>query len=130
MPIFDYQCEACGHTFDALQKAGEGPLRKCPECGKLKLKKQLAAPNFHLKGSGWYKTDFRDKSAQKDGGKKGHTLDSGPAHSHDSGGDTKESGTKESGSKESAKDSGHSHGGHSHSHGGHTHSHGPGGHTH
>ena len=120
MPIFDYQCEACGHTFDALQKAGEGALRKCPKCGKLKLKKQLAAPNFHLKGSGWYKTDFKDKSAKKDGdkaaaksgdksegdNKKGHNLDSGPAHTHDSSC------------------------GHSHSHGGSTHSHGPGGHKH
>jgi len=122
MPIFDYQCEACGHAFDVLQKAGEGALRKCPACGKLKLKKQLAAPNFHLKGSGWYKTDFKDKAAKKDGDKataksgdaagdqKGHTLDSGPAHSHDSGHDHKH--------------------GHSHSHGGHTHSHGPGGHKH
>jgi putative FmdB family regulatory protein len=118
MPIFDYQCEACGHTFDALQKAGEGALRKCPKCGKLKLKKQMAAPNFHLKGSGWYKTDFKDKSAKKDGDKaaaksddksgdkKGHNLDSGPAHTHDSSC------------------------GHSHSHGGSTHSHGPGGHKH
>ena len=69
MPIFDYQGEACGHTCNALQKAGEGALRKCPKCGKLKLKKQLAAPNFHLKGSGWYKTDFKDKSAKKDGDK-------------------------------------------------------------
>ena len=122
MPIFDYQCEACGHTFDALQKAGEGALRKCPKCGKLKLKKQLPAPNLHLKGSGWYKTDFKDKSAKKDGDKvasksegksedksedkKGHNLDSGPAHTHDSSC------------------------GHSHSHGGSTHSHGPGGHKH
>ena len=119
MPIFDYQCEACGHTFDVLQKAGEGALRKCPKCGKLRLRKQLAAPNFHLKGSGWYKTDFKDKSAKKDGDKaaaksgdksegdkKGHNLDSGPAHTHDSSC------------------------GHSHSHGGSTHSHGPGGHKH
>ena len=108
MPIFDYQCTACGHTFDVLQKAGEGVLRKCPECGKLKLKKMLAAPNFHLKGGGWYKTDFKDQTGKKaagkesagkasdkasddkpagkaDGGKKGHTLDSGKPHSHDHG---------------------------------------------
>lgn len=104
MPIFDYKCEACGHTFDVLQKVGEGPLRKCPECGKLKLKKQLAAPNFHLKGSGWYKTDFKDGPAKKapegstskstdkaeaktDGDKKGHSLDTTPEkkpeHKHD-----------------------------------------------
>jgi putative FmdB family regulatory protein len=122
MPIFDYQCEACGHTFDVLQKVGEGALRKCPKCGKLKLKKQMAAPNFHLKGSGWYKTDFKDKAAKKDGDKsasksegnpaaksddkKGHTVDSASSHKHDSGHD------------------------HGHSHGGHTHSHGPGGHKH
>ena len=56
MPIFDYQCEACGHHFDILQKAGEGVLRKCPECGKLKLRKLLSAPSFHLKGGGWYKS--------------------------------------------------------------------------
>jgi putative FmdB family regulatory protein len=124
MPIFDYQCQACGHTFDILQKAGEGALRKCPQCGKLKLKKLLAAPNFHLKGSGWYKTDFRDKGAARkggddksadkagaEGGKKGHAVDSAKEHSHDHG-------------------HSHSHGGHSHSHGGHTHSHGPGGHKH
>ena len=130
MPIFDYQCQACGHSFDVLQKAGEGVLRKCPECGKLKLRKLAAAPNFHLKGSGWYKTDFRDKgkpgadkSADKSadkagdkpeaGEKKGHSLDTAKGHTHDS-------------------SCGHSHGGggHSHSHGGSTHSHGPGGHKH
>jgi putative FmdB family regulatory protein len=125
MPIFDYKCDACGHTFDVLQKAGEGPLRKCPECGKLKLKKQLAAPNFHLKGSGWYKTDFKDGPTKKapegsaststdktegkteakaDGDKKGHSLDTAPEKKHD-----------------------HKH---DHSHGGHSHSHGPGGHKH
>jgi putative FmdB family regulatory protein len=68
MPIFEYQCQACGHQFDVLQKVGEGALRKCPACGKLKLQRLVSAPNFHLKGSGWYKTDFRDKSK---GGKEG-----------------------------------------------------------
>ena len=62
MPIFDYQCEACGHHFDILQKAGEGALRKCPECGKLKLRKLLSAPSFHLKGGGWY-SDGYDRKA-------------------------------------------------------------------
>ena len=86
MPIFDYQCEACGHHFDILQKAGEGVLRKCPECGKLKLRKLLSAPSFHLKGGGWYKSPPSEGSTDgKAAGKpkKGHNLDSGPAHSHD-----------------------------------------------
>lgn len=110
MPIFDYQCEACGHHFDILQKAGEGALRKCPECGKLKLRKLLSAPSFHLKGGGWYKSPPTEGGTEGKAGKpkKGHNLDSGPAHSHD-----------------------HDHGhGHSHGPGGHTHSHGDGGHKH
>ncbi|MEZ5562270.1 MAG: zinc ribbon domain-containing protein [Gammaproteobacteria bacterium] len=110
MPIFDYQCEACGHHFDILQKAGEGVLRKCPECGKLKLRKLLSAPSFHLKGGGWYKNPPSEAKAdgKADGGKpkKGHNLDGDKSHSHD-----------------------HGHG-HSHGPGGHTHSHGDGGHKH
>ena len=128
MPIFDYQCEACGHTFDVLQKAGEGVLRKCPECGKLKLKKLLAAPNFHLKGSGWYKTDFRgDKSGKKDSGK--DSEKSSDSKSSDDKPAAKADGDKKGHSLDSAKEHKHDHG-HSHSHGGHTHSHGPGGHKH
>jgi len=133
MPIFDYLCQACGHTFDALQKAGEGPLRKCPVCGKLKLKKMLAAPNFHLKGSGWYKTDFRDKSAandgaKKDGAKKGHSLDTSTAHTHDDKTDSKPDSKPDA--KPDAKPEKKADHGHSHSHGGHSHNHGPGGHKH
>lgn len=60
MPIYGYQCEACGHTFDKLQKVSDAPLTTCPECNKDTLKKQISAPAFHLKGSGWYVTDFKD----------------------------------------------------------------------
>ena len=59
MPIYGYECRACDHTFDALQKISEDPLRDCPECGAPELKKQLSAPKFRLKGSGWYETDFK-----------------------------------------------------------------------
>jgi len=59
MPIYEYQCQACGHHLDALQKVNDAPLRKCPECGKPKLKKLLSAPSFRLKGGGWYETDFK-----------------------------------------------------------------------
>jgi putative FmdB family regulatory protein len=57
MPIFDYNCKACGHTFDVLQKLGAGPLVDCPECGQPELKKLLSAPAFHLKGKGWRNSD-------------------------------------------------------------------------
>jgi putative FmdB family regulatory protein len=125
MPIFDYKCEACGHTFDVLQKAGEGPLRKCPDCGKLKLKKQLAAPNFHLKGSGWYKTDFKDGPTKKaPEGSAGKSTDKTEGKT-----EAKADGEKKPPSVDSAPDKKHEHK-HDHSHGGHSHSHGPGGHKH
>ena len=53
MPIFAYQCCACGHQFDELQKLGAAALIDCPECGKPELRKLLSAPNFQLKGGGW-----------------------------------------------------------------------------
>jgi putative FmdB family regulatory protein len=59
MPIYEYECSACGHAFDVLQKVSDAPLRKCPECGKPKLKKLISAPSFRLKGGGWYETDFK-----------------------------------------------------------------------
>ncbi len=59
MPIYEYQCKACGHRFDALQKVSDAPLRDCPVCAKQELKKLVSAPSFRLKGSGWYETDFK-----------------------------------------------------------------------
>ena len=65
MPIYEYRCSACGHHLEALQKMMEAPLRKCPECGKSQLKRLVSAPQFRLKGSGWYETDFKNKSETK-----------------------------------------------------------------
>ena len=65
MPIYEYACQKCNHAFEALQKVSEGPLRKCPECGALQLKRLVSAPQFRLKGTGWYETDFK-----KDGKKR------------------------------------------------------------
>src|SRR5690349_21653063 len=59
MPIYAYKCSACGHQEDHLQKVSERPMSKCPACGKKKYEKQLTAPGFQLKGSGWYATDFK-----------------------------------------------------------------------
>ena len=109
MPIFEYECEACGHRMDVLRGANEPTLRRCPTCGKMKLVKVVSAPAFQLRGSGWRKS--AESGAPKAKRRIGHVLDSGPPHSHDDH---------------------HSHS-HSHSHGGHTHSHGPGhkhGHSH
>lgn len=62
MPIYAYRCEDCGHSKDVLQKLSDPPLVDCPACGKPSFRKQLTAAGFQLKGSGWYVTDFKDKS--------------------------------------------------------------------
>jgi len=62
MPIYEYQCEACGHVFETLQKISEQPLVDCPDCGKPALKKLVSAAAFRLKGGGWYETDFKTGS--------------------------------------------------------------------
>ena len=59
MPIYEYQCKACGHTLDALQSMSEDPLTYCPDCGEPELRKLMSAPRFRLKGDGWYETDFK-----------------------------------------------------------------------
>ena len=69
MPIYEYRCGACGQEHEALQKVSEPPLKVCPACGKPKLKKQLSAAGFQLKGSGWYATDFKT-TAKKPADKK------------------------------------------------------------
>ena len=69
MPTYDYVCEACGHALEIFQSMTEAPKRKCPSCGKLKLKRQLGKGGGILfKGSGFYQTDYRSdtyKSAAK-----------------------------------------------------------------
>lgn len=65
MPIYEYHCKACGQQVDVMQKFSDPPLKKCPECGKSKLEKVISAPSFHLKGGGWYVTDFKDGGKSK-----------------------------------------------------------------
>ena len=69
MPIYEYECGACGARHEFIQKFSDGPKRKCPACGANRLKRLVSAAAFHLKGSGWYVTDFRDKDKKKGDGK-------------------------------------------------------------
>ena len=64
MPIYEYRCEVCGHQEEFLQKVSEPPLTQCPVCHKNSFSKLLSAAGFQLKGSGWYATDFKSKSAK------------------------------------------------------------------
>ncbi len=60
MPIYEYQCQDCGHIHEALQKMSDEPLVICPACSKPELMKKISAAGFRLKGGGWYETDFKD----------------------------------------------------------------------
>ena len=62
MPIYEYQCQKCGHELEALQKISDEPLVDCPECDSAELKKKVSAAAFRLKGGGWYETDFKTGS--------------------------------------------------------------------
>ena len=61
MPIYEYQCEQCGKTKEVLQKISEDPLSTCEHCSG-KLHKLISNSTFHLKGSGWYVTDYAKKT--------------------------------------------------------------------
>jgi len=63
MPIYAYKCDACGHAKDVLQRMSDDPISECPACGAPKFSKQLTAPGFQLKGTGWYATDFKGGGA-------------------------------------------------------------------
>lgn len=64
MPIYEYRCSSCGFQKEFLQKISDPLMTDCPECGKQTFSKMLTAAGFHLKGSGWYATDFRNSGAR------------------------------------------------------------------
>ena len=61
MPLYEYQCMQCGKIDEVLQKFSEKPLKKCHHCSG-KLQKLISHSSFHLKGTGWYVTDYAGKS--------------------------------------------------------------------
>lgn len=81
MPIYSYRCEVCGQESDVLQKISDPILTICPTCHRSSFKKKITSARFHLKGSGWYVTDFRGSEKKTE-------------HSRDSvaGNDSKQSG--------------------------------------
>lgn len=90
MPTYEYQCDACGHNFDEFQSMSDKPLKKCPKCGKPKLRRVFGAGAAILfKGSGFYQTDYRSES-YKEAAKK-ESESSKPAES--SGGKASANGT-------------------------------------
>ena len=66
MPTYDYECDACQHTWELFQRITENPIKKCPECGKKKARRLFGTGSAVMfKGSGFYETDYRSESYKK-----------------------------------------------------------------
>jgi putative FmdB family regulatory protein len=65
MPVYEYECGACGHQFEEWQKMSDKPIKTCPKCKAKKVEKLISATSFHLKGGGWYSDLY---SSSKKGG--------------------------------------------------------------
>ena len=96
MPLYEYECAACGHRFERIQKFSDPPVDVCPNCGEAKVQKLLSSPAIQFKGTGWYITDYARSKESKES--KESTKESKESQ------ESKES--KESNSKKTSSDSG------------------------
>ena len=86
MPTYDYECEACGHSLEVFQGINDAVLKKCPECGKKKLKRLFGSgAAIVFKGSGFYQTDYRSEGYKKaaEAETKSQSSDKGDAKASD-----------------------------------------------
>jgi putative FmdB family regulatory protein len=111
MPLYEYECKKCGHRFEKIQKFSDRMVKKCPECGG-QVEQMISAPAVQFKGSGWYVTDYANKSTSKespgggDSGSKDKKDEKSKSDTSAKESSPKESSPKESSSKEpSSKDS-------------------------
>ena len=102
MPIYEYQCAACGEEFSKLMKAGAS-APSCPKCANDDVQKKVSQTSFQLKGGGWYVTDFRDGGGGPGAAAKPAKETS--AATSDSKSDTSSSSTSDSGGKSESKSS-------------------------
>jgi putative FmdB family regulatory protein len=102
MPTYEYKCTACGHQFEQFQSITAAPIKRCPQCGKAKVKRLLGTgAGLIFKGSGFYITDYRDSSykekAKAESGSGGSS--DGASESKSTGGETKAADAKPAESK-------------------------------
>lgn len=84
MPIYEYECRACGRRFEVLQRVGDAAKPPCPECRSKRTARLISPAGFILKGSGWYKTDYPSESR-----KKAQEAEKGHHKKEDKGGEAK-----------------------------------------
>ena len=89
MPLYEYECDSCGHRFEVIQKFSDAPIETCPKCGST-VHKMMSSPAIQFKGSGWYITDYAKKDSAAAGKTGGGSKDEGSKSS--------DSGTKDTGS--------------------------------
>src|ERR1700684_4578977 len=106
MPLYEYQCEKCGHRFEKIQKFSDKMVKKCPECGG-RVEQMISAPAVQFKGSGWYVTDYANKShaPSSDGGGDSRKEDA-KSKSDDSSKESSKEGKESSAKESSSRDSG------------------------
>jgi len=71
MPLYEYQCQACGERFELIRKFSDPPLEQCAKCGSGPIDRLVSSPAFQFKGSGFYATDYAQKGKQGAGGTTG-----------------------------------------------------------
>ena len=101
MPLYEYQCDACGHRFENIQKFSDPLIEKCPVCGGV-VHKLMSSPAIQFKGTGWYITDYAKKSSPDSGGKSSSGGDSS-SNSDSKSSDTKPADTKPADTSTSSK---------------------------
>lgn len=76
MPLYEYQCSACGRRFERLQKVNDEPVRECPYCGGA-VDRLLGVPALQFKGSGWYVTDYGKGNGRREGAESSGSTSAG-----------------------------------------------------
>ena len=101
MPLYEYECDACGRRFEIIQKFSDPPPEACKACGKGPVRRLLSSPAIQFKGAGWYVNDYGGKKATSGDGEK---ADKPVTEATEAGNKDKESASKEAASKD-AKES-------------------------
>jgi putative FmdB family regulatory protein len=79
MPLYEYECEACGERFELIRKFSDPPVEVCGRCGKGPVNRLQSSPAIQFKGSGWYITDYAQKGKSDGGSQAGKGEKSGSA---------------------------------------------------
>jgi len=101
MPLYEYECEACGKRFEKIMKFSDPPLEVCTQCGKGPIRKLLSSPAIQFKGSGFYITDYKKSGGGGDSGKSSSSGSSDSSSSESKSSESKSTDSKSSDSKSS-----------------------------